>query len=311
MPRTIAKPSQSLESYWGKRVRSKAFKRALTDTLTCELKLLAKERVADVLDAELIRTAIREGDPRLISRDMVADLIIQANRRATRRLSRRRESLFDVLDRQLVADIEALLTEQAEHSTQAEEFVSTIMQQEFVRRLFTDIIFTAIVSFNQKVNPLFGALTMRVLEEQIKGFIRLFMPMLLDQATAFALSQGNQRIAIDFAREIVRQLLDQPLRNYALTTSPAQRKKVEAVIRKAVANTKLQAAIREATLVVWDDLYGTVRNQRVGDLLRLNEHAEWFAERAIEVILPVLTRPHIARLVAAELVLAAGKPQPS
>jgi hypothetical protein len=233
------------------------------------------------------------------------------NRRVTSRLRRQDESLLDLLDRQLVADIEALLTQPAERSAQAEEFVGNIMRQEFVRRLFTDIIFTAIVSFNQKVNPFFGALAMRVLEDQIKGFIRLFMPMLLEQATAFAISKNNQRMALDFARQIIRQLLAQPLRNYVMTTSPAQRKKVEAVIRKAVANAKLESAIREAAAVAWDDFYGAVRDQRVGDLVRLEAQAGWLAERCVAAILPVLARPHVGRLVAAELTLAAGTPQPS
>jgi hypothetical protein len=89
----------------------------------------------------------------------------------------------------------------AERSSHTEEFVGDIMRQEFVRRLFTDSIFTSIVSFNQRINPFFGGLTMRVLEDQITGFIRLFMPMLIEQATAFAVSKDNQRIALDFARQ--------------------------------------------------------------------------------------------------------------
>jgi len=311
MPRTRATRPRSQESYWGKRVSSTAFKRALTDTLTRELQSLAKARVADVLDAELIRTAIQEWDARLVNRDMIAELIIQANRRVTSRLSRKEESLFDVLDRQLVADIEALLAEQTKPSAQAEKFVGNIMQQEFVRRLFTDIIFTAIVSFNQKINPFFGALTVRVLEDQIKGFIRLFMPMLIEQATAFAVSRDNQRLALDFARQIIRQLLDQPLRNFAIASSPAQRKQLEAIIRKAVANTRVETAIRAAALAAWEDFHGSVGDKRVGDLVRLDEQAAWLAGRMTKVLLPVLARPHIIRLVATELTLAAGKPQPS
>lgn len=309
MPRTIASRAEPQERYWGKRVRSRAFKQALRDTLTHELKSLAAERVADVLDADVVREVIREWDTRLIDREVLADFIIEGHRHATARLSRRDDSLLDVLDRQLVDEVEALLTEQAEPSARTEAFVRNIMRQEFVRGLFTDIIFTAIVSFNQKVNPLFGALTMRVLEEQIKGFIRLFMPMLLEQATAFAISQENQRIALDFTRAIVRQLLDQPLRSYAAAVSPARRKQVDAVIRKAVGNAKLDAAIRDATLAAWDDLYATIHDKRVGDLVRLHEHAGWLAERCVKAILPALARPHILKFIAAEVALAAGRPR--
>jgi len=311
MPRKPAKPGRSQESYWEKRLPSKAFKQALTQTLTRELQLLSKARVAEVLDAELIRGAIREWDTRLIDRERVADLVIQTNRRLTARFTRRQESLLDVLDRELVADIETLLAGLSESSAQTEAFVGDIVRQEFVRRLFTDIIFTSIVSFNQKINPFFGGLTMRVLEDQIKGFIRMFMPMLIEQATAFAVSRDNQRIAFDFVRQIIRQLLDQPLRSFVVTDSPAQRKKIESVIRKAVTNARLQAAIRKATLAVWDDVYGWIREQRVGDLIRLDEQADWLAEQCVKMILPVLERPAVLQLIATETAAAAGKLRPS
>jgi hypothetical protein len=137
------------------------------------------------------------------------------------------------------------------------------------------------------------------------------MPMLIEQATAFAVSQDNQRIALDFARQIIRELLDQPLRNFSVRGSPARRKKVEAVIRKAVTNDRLHTAIREAALAAWDDLYRSVRHQRVGDLVRLDEHAGWLAAQCVEAILPVLARPPIMRLIAAEAAASAGKPQRS
>jgi hypothetical protein len=175
--------------------------------------------------------------------------------------------------------------------------------------LFTDIIFTSIVSFYQKVNPLFGALTMRVLEDQIKGFIRLFMPMLQQQATAFAVSKENQRILLDFARAIVRQLLNEPLRHYAGMVSSGQRTKAEVFIRKAVGNAKLDSQIRKVALAAWDDLYAAIQNKTVGDLLRLEEHAGWLAARCVEVILPALSRPHILRFVAAEIALATAAPR--
>jgi hypothetical protein len=308
MPRKNAKQSQ--DSYWEKRLGAKAFKHALADTIAGELRLLAKERVADVLDAERIRGAIREWDTRLIDRTRLADLVIQVHRHVTARLDGRQESLFDVIDRQLVADIETLLTDVTEDSARTEEFVGDLMQQEFVRSLFTDIIFTAIVSFNKKVNPFFGGLTMRVLEEQIKGFIRLFMPMLIEQATAFVVSADNQRIAVDFAREIIRQLLDQPLRNFAVAASPTQRKRVETVIRKAVTNAKLEVAIRQATIAAWDDFYSAVRNEPVGELIRLDAQASWLATQCVEALLPLLTRPGVLQLIASETLLAVTQISP-
>ena len=292
--------------YWQRRLRSTAFKREFTALVRRELAVLAGQRVKDVLDPELVRGMIREWDARMIDRAVLADLIIETSRGGSRQ--RRAVPLRRLLDPQLVADIDALVQEGFALSADTEEMVAAIMRQDLVRGLFTDVIFSAIVSFYQRVNPLFGAITMRVLEEQIKGFIRLFMPVLQRQAIAFILDTNNQRVAADFARVIVRQLLEQPLPNGWADLPPGQRRRIEALIRHAAAGTKLDAAIRQATLAAWDDLYAMIDDKRVGDMVRLEEQAAWFAERCVEFILPALSRPHILRFVAAEMALAAGAP---
>ncbi|MBI4514443.1 MAG: hypothetical protein HY699_01325 [Deltaproteobacteria bacterium] len=296
------------ERYWQKRVHSKPFKRALAAALAQELRALAATRVKDVLDAEPVRSAIREWDSRMVNRELVAELIIRSHRRLGERAARQGQSLRRWLDPQLVADIDAILKEEMTVPHHVEDLIANLMQQEFVRKLFTDIIFTAIVSFYEKVNPFFGAIAMRALEEQIKSFIRLFMPMLQQQATAFAVSRENQRSLLDFARAIMRQLLDEPVGNFAATASAGQRQKAEALIRKAAGNAKLEATMHSAALALWDEVYKAVRDKRVGELVRLDEHATQFAERSVAAIVAALTRPHLLRLVAAETALAAAAP---
>ena len=304
MPKRASVRTTAPGRYWETRLRSKEFRRALTELVVRELKWLARQRVGDVLDAERIRAVIREWDTRLLDREIVAELVLAGSRRAGARLRGREQSLLDLLDRRLVADLDAALAAELEPSPNAEEFIANLMGMELVRGLFTDVIFTAIVSFYQKVNPLFGALATRALEEQIKGFIRLFMPMLQAQATAFAVDRRNQRIVRDFARSVVRQLLEVPLGRYPTLASSADRERAEALIRKTVTNAKLGALTRQATLTVWDDLFATIRDQRVGDLVRLGAQAAWLAERCVEAILPALARPQVLRFVAAEMAFA-------
>ena len=304
MPKKKSDRTEASDRYWEKRLHSKAFQRALTAAVGTELRALGREKVKDVLDAELVGRLIREWDPRLIDREIVASLVIETNRSVLGQLQRRGESLLGLLDDRLVVDIEALLDEDIELSGNAEDFVANLMEQEFVRRLFTDIIFTSIVSFYRKVNPLFGAVAMRVLEEQIKGFIGLVMPMIVKQATSFAASQANQRVVLDFTRSIVRQLLDEPLPSYTAMVSAGQRKKAEAFVRKAVTSDKLDALIRETALATWEDIYRGIRNRKVGDLVRLEAHAGWLAERIVELVLPALARPGIVQLIASEVALA-------
>ena len=293
--------TQTEVRYWQRRLRSRAFKRELTALLRRELTALAGERVRDVLDAELVRSIIREWDTRMIERTRLAELVIEGIRRSARK--RRGEVLR--LDPQLIADVEAIVREGFALPEGAEDAIAAIMRQEFVRGLFTDIIFSAIVSFYQRVNPLFGAVTVRVLEEQIKGFIRFFMPMLQRQATAFIVNQANQRVAVGFVSVVVRQILEQPLPNYSAMTTPAQRRKLETLIRHATASAKLDSVVREATLSAWDDVYATIANKRIGDLLRFEEQAGWFAERCVEFVAPTLARSQVVAFIAREMALAA------
>lgn len=309
MPRTAAGPSTVQRRYWETRIRSREFKRALTELAVREMRALARERIGDVVDAELVRTLIRELDPRVIDRAIVADLVVAGHRRMGARLAGRKQSLLDLLDRRLLADVEAALGAAMELSPRAEELVAGLMRKEFVSRLLADVIYTAFVAFQQRVNPLFGAFATRALEDQIKGFIRLFMPILQARAITFVTEPRNQRSGIEFAAAVTRQLLAVPLAHYAAMATSGDGKRAEALIRKAVQNAKLGALTRQAALAVWDDLYAAIRTRRIGDLVRLEEHADWLAERCVEVIRPALSRPHVLRFIAAEVARAAGAPR--
>jgi hypothetical protein len=291
---------------WRRRLQSPALRRGLTRAVQREIEALADERVGDAVDAELVRTTIRGWNPDILDSDALAGVVLAVNRRTVGRLRRRRGSLRSVVDPQVIADLQALLAAGGEPTPQAEQVLSTLMQQPFMRALFTDVVFTAIVSFYQRVNPLFGALTMRALEDQIKGFIRYFMPTLLQQATTFATSHANRRILADATRAFVERVLDQPLATYAREVPAAQRRHLHAVIRQAVTAPRLNAALRAAALAAFDDVYETIRERKVRQLIRLDVHAAWLAERTVAVLIPLLSRPHILRFLATEMTLAAA-----
>jgi hypothetical protein len=293
------------DDYWTKRLRSPAFKRALVDVVATELRSLAGERVERVLDAKLVRDLIAEWDVRLLNPEAVADIVIGSNRRVTKRLRRQGRSLRTLVDGRVLEEFDDLIAAFTELPPNAEDLITNLMEQEFIRRLFTDLIYSAIVNFNQRVNPLFGALAMRAIEDQIKGFIRLFMPVLQRQAIAFAIDAGNQRLVLDLTRAVIRRLLDEPLRNYLLPTTPAQRRKANAVVQRVVTDAKLRSLIREAAVAMWDDLYAVIRQKRVGDLLALEANAAWLAARCVDVIAPALARPAVQEWLASEVSLAA------
>jgi hypothetical protein len=108
---------------------------------------------------------------------------------------------------------------------------------------------------------------------------------------------------------VVRQLLEVPLGSFAGVASSADSRKIETVIRRVVTNSGLGDLTRTVALALWDDLYRTISAKRVGDLLRIEQHAAWLASRLLEMLAPALSRPHVLRLIAAEMGLARG-PRP-
>lgn len=288
------------ERYWAKRVRSKAFRQELAALFASELRALAGVRFKDLIDPAAVRRTIVSWDRHLIDAEAVADVAVAVQRSARKRLVRQRASAADLLGPAFVAHIEALLAAPAQPSEDIEASLNRLVQQEFVTSLLTDLVFTSISTFYQRVNPLFGAFAMRTMEEQIKTFIRRVMPMLQMRVTAFALSRDNQRLAQQFGQSVARQILAEPLGHYAAMLSAPQHRQVEALLRAAVGSAEIDAAGRRVALALFDDLYASLRNRKVGDLLRLDRHAHALGGQLAEAVLPLLNRPGVVGFVAAE-----------
>jgi hypothetical protein len=291
------------KTYWQKRFRSRDFRIKLTASLRGEIELLGKETIKNVVDARKVRKAIEEWDSGIFDRRALADLIIHVGRRSETRARKQRKSLFEALDPELVSGINSVLEADVALSENVEDLIAQTLRQEFVYNLFVEIIHTSIVSFNKRVNPLFGGLTSSMLEGQIKSFIRMFMPMIQEQAVAFAISKANQQIFLGFARSIVRLLLDVPVASFASMVSAQQRKQVENLIKQAVGDPKLDSIGRQVALSVWDDVYAKISKRRVGDLIDAAKAGAKLAGPLAEIITAGLARPAIVELVAEEAAL--------
>ena len=91
------------------------------------------------------------------------------------------------------------------------------------------------------------------------------------------------------------------------TVSTRQRKKTEALLRQAIANESVDALIRKTALAVWDDLYRSIKDRKLGELLHLTANARWVAEQCTAALLPLLNRPSLLRLASDEIALAAAE----
>lgn len=304
----VTKPSGEhapvAERYWPKRVRSSTFKHHVRELVGREFATLARRRLQDVVDAAAVRASLKEWHPRAADRELLADLVIRAGRELTQRLAREERSALGLLDEDVAASIDELLGEEFELPTEVDEFVARMMQQEFVEDLLTDVVYTALAAFNRRVNPLLAAVATRMLEDQIKGFISLLMPTLQRQAVAFATDRANQRVAMDFTRAVIRELLNEPLKTYAATVSPGQRRKAEALVGRTLRTPRLDRALRDAALSAWDGFYKRNRLKPVGALVKLDRYAGWVADRIVEVLQLIFARPDVLQFVLSEIARA-------
>jgi hypothetical protein len=288
-------------------VSSPAFKRELTALIADDLRAGVALRVADVIDRRLVHELVGRWDD-LVDIDAITTVAMELRRTVRQRARRSKRTLHVLLGHQFVADLEAAMSDAAQLSRDAEDFIARLMERELVQSLMTDLTYTAIVSFNRRVNPLFGNLALLAVDTQIKSFIRMFMPMLQRQATAFLVDPKNRAMFMDFARAAMHLLLHEPLPNLLTLVAGGSDADAEAMIRKSLQNPQLRRLVREAALLLADAVLRDLGPRRIGTVVQLEDHAEWLAERLSGPLRAVLARPHIAAFIARELARASAPP---
>ncbi len=285
--------------HWARRLESRELRKALATALEGELHHLASLTLNEVVDAKLVHAWIDDFDVGAVDQKHLIEIILAASGAAGEVVRESKQSAHDLLGPHAAKEIEILLFDTGELSDDAEDFVADLMQQEFTRRLFTEIIFTSIVSFYTKVNPLFGGFAMRAMEDQIKGFIRLFMPMIQTQAAAFAVD--NQAALRDLARRMLGESLQRPIGEHFPEPSANRKAAGTALLRQALKSSSLEALSRAAAHAVLDSVYAATAKRSLGELFDLDKRAPRLAARGVEAILPFLTHAPILDLIVNEI----------
>lgn len=286
---------------WLTRLNSASFQKALTAALDEEIRNLGTLTLAQVVEPSLVHEAIDGWRMGFLDPKHAVELLVAANDVVVEILRRSGLTPQDLLGAHSAKEMESLLFGDGELSEGAEGFVADLMQQEFTRQLFTEIIFTSIVSFNKKLNP-FGSFAMRAMEDQIKGFIRLFMPMVQNQAAAFAVD--NQEALRDLATKMLREAWRQPLGDFLRAPSAKRRAAATTLLRHALTNATLEELSRTAAHAVWDSICTSFGKHTLGEVLDLDRHTRSIAEKGAEVILPLLGHPAIAAFLHDQSTLA-------
>lgn len=300
MPRRSLSTTSPSARYLQRRVTSPAFARELTALVAGELRALADQKFKDVIDTRLVRELIERSEE-LLAVDAIATLALSLRGTARQRVRKTKRSLRGMLGEQFVADVEAAFNDVTTLTPQAEELIDRMMQRELVQGMMTDLVYTAIVSFNRRVNPLFGNLALMAVDAQIKSFIRMFMPMLQRQATSFLIDRKNHALFTDFARAAARQLLNEPLSHLFELFNPGSDAEAKALTNKIAHNPQVRRLVRDLALALADAVFQELGARRVGSVLLLDDNIDWLAKRLSAPILAALQRAPIATFVGSEI----------
>ncbi len=286
---------------WRRRVRSPQVRRAVEDVIRAEIAEMAALPVREVIDAGKIRAALGEIDVGAVRAGAVAQVAVRVNERVEKRLRRERRSIDDLVSGEVRAEIDALLDEELPSPQALEEILAQVIRQKFVRRLFAELIHSAILAFNKRVNPLFGGITAAMLDAQIKSFIELGMPMLQEQAVAFALRPANQQFAVDLARSLIRGALAEPLGELVPRASAGQRKRIERLVVRVVESERFRTAAPAVAQQLWDEVYTEIRDKKLGQLVDEQRLSAALVAPAAQAVMALLSRPRVAALLSSVL----------
>jgi len=278
------------------RLSSRSFRNRLSAALRDEIESLAARPIRDLLDESVVRRSLAACHPAMFDARILAGVAVHVSERVEKRLDREERALDEILGPVVVERVDALLDEDLPEPGALGDILAEVIRQDFARRLFAELIHSAIVSFNKRVNPLFGGLASAVLEDQIRAFIELGMPMLQEQAVAFVRSQANQEFAVELAKALLRGVLAEPLGDLIPQASAGQRRRLASLIVDVVESERFQAGAADAALRIWDDVYARLRDRKLGEVVDTADLARVLAEPLAEVVVRALACSQVAEM---------------
>jgi hypothetical protein len=138
-------------------------------------------------------------------------------------------------------------------------------------------------------------------DSQIKSFIRLFMPMLQQQATAFLVDRKNHALFADFVRAAARQVLNEPLAQLVDLFDRGSDREAEAFITKTARNPQVRRLAADMLLMMSEAAFKQLSSKRIGSVVQLDANIDWLAKRLSAPLLAALKRPHVAAFVQREI----------
>jgi hypothetical protein len=89
------------------------------------------------------------------------------------------------------------------------ETLEELIDQPAIRELFTTVIYSSIINFWKKINPLLGAVAAAAAENQIRDFIQPFMPTVISMSVDFVTDEKNNDMMMELNGSVFDVLMEQ------------------------------------------------------------------------------------------------------
>jgi hypothetical protein len=283
------------------RARSPRLRRALEAFLRDELRHAAAQPISTLLPPTRARRLVRDFAPEALSDKALAVIAVRVRRDLEKQLRATRRTPAEMLGADFAERAAQVFDEELLDAEAGEELIAHVLRQEFVRKLLTEVVHTSIVSFYKRVNPLFGGLATTMLDDQIRGFINMFMPMIQEQAVRFAAGKRSQAFARDLARSLAHHTLTTPLAEQLPELDKRQRQRIERIVREAATSAALRRQTHAVAVIVWDAIYASIRDRKLGDVVDLKRLTAPLIDGGAELLAVILARPALVALLRREL----------
>lgn len=124
----------------------------------------------------------------------------------------------------------------------------SLMQQKAIQDILSNIIECAIIEFNKKLNPFFGAIQATGLDKQIKNFINLFLPSFLPKIADFVYDTTFNVESSNVGKDLSMIVMNAPLSELQFPDEHGVRyaeQKLSKLRKELIEDKKFQASIRQ------------------------------------------------------------------
>jgi len=208
----MMKNNTEFNKYWQERTSSEEFKsdlKKLVNGISDEILELTIEKVVDELN-ECIKQTNLEQDGTVIGQ-LAKSFILSYGQPSLSEIESKNLSVSQLLEKPTLKAWRDLLDRPV---VLPEETLDSILEQPAIKELLINIIHDAIIAFNKKYNPLYGAMAIFGVDKQIKEFLKPFMDKVTAICRKFLLDEKNSKLFQDFTTKLFDIMTLEKPKNY-------------------------------------------------------------------------------------------------